>query len=464
MDETDLDYVVINTLREMYYHEPVIVNSRTSILSRAHQKPFTFTIPAIGMMAKPEMDQLMDEHYTRWHEDVFDWMKWVEVCPFYMGREGAHLVPRTPQFKEGRIRVVTSNRRKPTFRWYWYNERGTLQPQWDRNMQWIIGRNHPESDGTIRSPLVALLREYRSGVKALVAQDVVVTRRQQPVHLVEHRTPATNKPQDDHLNNMSADFGMRAVGATRARRDSARVAEEHQRQSNALTALRNQNSALNKSNMVRRVLQTDSDAQLADEADAGFVAHLYALPRDHVYREAGRPDIVVDYDKFKRRFDVQAAAIMDFALELITPTGGTGRSQNVRGAERFELDRVHALIRFFISITRQALLRAYKPQFDTLARNNTDFFPELDVVIEVGVVSSVKDDTLIMMREQGIISHRTMGELMLQNHHIPLKYLELSAPTTTRKAPKRVRDSSEKDDDNDGNINKRTNDDDDDDN
>lgn len=422
-----LDQPTLDVIYDMYYHDPVLVNARLSVLATVLHQPFTFSIPALRLNSSKDMEQVIERHYMPWAREAFGWFKIAGVIPYWIDQVGPHPVPRSPEFKHGIIKRVWKPRAPPQFKWFWVND----QMGEDKRVKFIIGSHYPDVDGAIRTPLVSLVRLYRSGVRILEAQDVAVTQCARPVHLMERRPGhQTGHATNDHLSQMTADFGARAVGLSRARRDEARVYEERQKQQSVTNALRAQEARQRNVGVgtLRKVLPTDTDHMLRSESDTGFGTRLFALPEDHVYREGSRPTMAIHYHDFQRNFNVLAAALMDFPMELLQPTSGTARTQSYRGAERFENDRIRELTNFFRTIFQTVVVDAYRPQFEKAMRNTT-LEPTLDVEIHMSVSSNIDDEVLRRLHfEDGLLSQESMGKYLLRNHNIPLHEMELQPP------------------------------------
>jgi hypothetical protein len=149
---------------------------------------------------------------------------------------------------------------------------------------------------------------------------------------------------------------------------------------------------------------------------------------------------VADYNKAEHQFNVMAAAVMDFALELLTPTGAA-RSQNVAGATQFENERIRQETSDLESILQMVLVLAYRDRFNKIfndvkqwrmqkyggdASRMAELYPEAEVVVDLSGTTSTPDDEMRALWMDGIISKQTYAEHALRSKNIPLQFMQLS--------------------------------------
>lgn len=430
-EESSLDTDAIRDIQDMMRSCPAIALARKSFLAKTIGEPFTFSIPAIGLVSNKDMDRLIQAYWMPWLRQVYDWTQMLGIVPYYFvklkGTE--HHVPVIPEMDLGYITVTVNNNHELEYKWYWSHGTHTEQAT---NMLWIITEGKPTRSGALRSPLASLLPTYSSLMKLKRAQDIAVTQRARPVHIMEH-VNNSNKNKDDDLTHLVADFGAKAAGISKARREAS-----IQQNIRVKTAeLYKQLQAVHNANTMRSTLQpttwTETPADTLEEMDAGFGNRVVVMREDFKYAQSTKPDVVVDYYKAEMQFNTMAAAVMGFAMERLTPVGNA-RSQNSEGAADFENDRIREQSTFFQSVLRSALVIAYRNQFKQVmddARswrisklggdpNQVAFlFPELDVQIDMSSASVTTYDELKQMHMDGLITKETMGMHLFKNKNLP---------------------------------------------
>ena len=402
------------------------MSARSAILSRTLTNPFSFSIPRLGLVSDENMQRIIERHYMPWFHQAFDWWKLYDVVPFFFDHRGGIPIPRTPERKAGRIRrvVVRGGSGEPKFRWYWSG-----QNTYERRMQWFVGQQYPDAEGKIRTQLASLIPLYRLCKRSLEMTSIVVAQRARPSHVLERR-PAPSHMLNDHLAHLTADFGAQVVGMTQFRQEEARMREETRKQTQLLSAMAKQQTRQRLGfGQLKPVLGSDTDDMVQNEQDSGLATRMFALPEDAVYREVARPDLVVSYTDLKQRFDAQAAAVMDFPLDMLIPSlfSGVGKAAAVQESEMFLNDRVRHLTAFFRALAHQAITAAYKPYFDKLMKDK-DMHPVMDVEIVMNASDIVPDEVYRKLYADGLMTQETMGRYLFQNHSLPLEDMVVVEP------------------------------------
>lgn len=440
-NEVTLDSREICDIFEMYYGEPIFSISRKAFLSKVLPEPFTFEIPKLGLVNNKEVEIIIKGYWMPWLRKEFDWEKTLDLVPYMLiPLEGNldHLVPFIPDPTTGYITVYMTDKTPPKvrYRWYWNNNKA--QAQEEKKMMWIIGDNAPDASGKIRSPLASLLNIYRSMLKLRKAQDIASTQAARPVHIIE-RNPSLKTATDDGLIRHVADFD-RAAGIGQARRERMQQAQMRVKQAELYRNFNKIEESNRQKSTIQQTLWTDTPAEMLEEMDAGFSNRVVTMEEHCKYTTAARPQLVADYNKAELQFNTMAAAVVDFALELLTPTG-TARSQNIAGAQQYENERIREQSSRFSSILRPAIILAYKKQLQSIMDRENNWrlsrfqgntanvdllYPELDVVINLSNTSVTTDDDMIKYWQHGFISQETAASHILKNKNIPLELMSLT--------------------------------------
>jgi hypothetical protein len=430
-EEKPLDEDTIRDLLDMYHSVPVIKVARKSFLSMTLGEPFTFSIPAIGLESNKDMEKIISAFWMPWLRTVYDWVKLFGICPYYFKKtkgEKPHMIPVVPDIQLGYITVVVNTAHELEYKWYWSHGTHTEQ---ETKMLWVITEDHPSCSGQLNSPLVSLLANYRSLKKLQKSQDIACTQAARPVHLMEY-TPNARTANNDELTHLVADFG-KAAGITKARRDQMRNQEIRVKTAELYKQLQETHNANTVNSTVSQTLWTDTSAQVLEEMDNGFASRVVALRPDFHYKAAQAPVLVADFYAAESQFNLMAAAIMDFSMELLQPAGQS-RSQNVEGAQQFENNRIQETTSFFRAILQPALVIAYRDQFSETMEmahnwrlsklkgdpnNAAVLFPELDVVVDLSGSTVNGYDDMRAMWYDGIMTQKDFAETVYKQRNMP---------------------------------------------
>jgi len=418
-EEQALDSCAISDILHMYRNMPAIKVARESFLSMTLCGPFSFSIPKMGLSSNGDMQQIIARYWMPFLRAVFDWVKLIGICPYYfkkLNTQSIHQVPVVPDIELGNIIVIVNDKHEIDYKWYWNHGK---QQQEEKSMLWIRTDHSPTRDGTIRSACASLLPMYRTILILQKSLEICATQNAKPTHVLEYN-PTAETAKNEHLTTLVSGFGERAAGMSKARQEMARAHEIRVR----TAELFKQVSAVQTANInagiatTQQLMWTDSSLEQVERADPGFATRTIPLQPDFHYVQAARAQIVADLDKHLSSFNMIAAAVMDFALELIQPTG-SARTQNVKGSERFENERIKEALNFFSFVARTALIIAYRKQFEQgMSQARTwvvnkkggdairiaDMYPELDVEVDMSCTPMVQYSDLREMWADGIMS------------------------------------------------------------
>lgn len=440
-NEVELDKEAIKDLMHMYRNVSSIKIAREAFLSMALCGPFTFHIPALGLVSNHDMSRVIERHWMPWQRKVYDWIKILGICPYYFKKlKGQHLhqVPVVPDMELGYITVSVTDDHELKYHWYW---RHGYHHEEDKAILWVITDHAPCADGIIKSTLASLLPQYRTLLVLQKSLEIASAQSAELTHVLEyHPDKATAK--SDNLTQMVANFGATAAGQSKARQDMARNNDIRVKTSELLRQVHNVQAAniSNGYSLQKRVLWTDTAEDALERMDTGFANRVIPLRPDFKYISPAKPSVVADLDKHLTSFNTAAAAVMDFAMELIHPTG-SARTQNVKGSERYENERIKEMLGFFTSITQTALIIAYRRHFEEgfdaakQWRVNkhggdhnaiADLMPELDVFVDMSCTPMMTYMDLKEMWMDGIMSKETFAHHAFHMRSLPEDQIKLS--------------------------------------
>lgn len=418
-EEVALDTDVLADLVRMYYGMPSIQIACESFLAMVLCGPFTFRIPKLGISSNGDFAKLANRFWLPWQRKMFDYIHILGLVPYYIEKlpHSDDYVPVIPDLELGVISIVVTKKHKIEYKWRW--QHGFEQGE-EKKMLWIQGDHPPTRDGRIRSPLAALLSQYRTLLVLQRSLEISAQQCAEPTHMVEYH-PSQATAKNDDLTQLVATFGEKASGQSKARQEAARAQEIRVRTAELIK----QTHALQQANFIngggvqsKQLLWTDLPHDVAERMDNGLTTRMFPLRPDFKYVAPQKPTVVADYLQHLADFDRKAAALMNFSLELIQPTG-SARTQNIQGSERFENEHIKRWLNFFTTKTQEALINCYRKQFEkTFADAKrwrienrahgdpaiiADMYPELDVEVNMLCTPFVQYEELKEMWMDGIM-------------------------------------------------------------
>jgi len=441
-EEAPLDPDAVSDIFEMFHGTPAIKVARDAFLSMVICAPFTFEIKRMALRSNAAMTMVIERYWMPWQRALYDWTKMLGVCPYYIKMAGEHPVPVVPQWGAGRITVHETAAHEIQYRWYWNGKE-----KHDTRMLWEPTDWAPTLGGCVISGVASLLSQYRTIRILQQSLESAATQNAHLTHVLEYH-PSGATAANDNLTQLVAQFGERASGQSKARQEQAR---EHQIRMRTMELMK-QTQASNSANPFsrKRFLMTEADGEAEDRADAGFANRVIPLRPDFRYVAPARASVVAELDRHRKEFDTMAAAVMDFALELIQPTGSS-RTQNVKGSERFENERIKQALAFFTGATKRALIVAYHKQFDRAFKEATEWqiasrrggdpyaivqmYPELDVEVFMSCTPIMKFDTLAQVYGHGLMGQQKFAEHAFHMFSLPLDDIELHEPPMLAESP-----------------------------
>lgn len=467
-DEVGMDEASTRDILHMFRHEPSISSARESYLATTLCAPFTFRIPKMGVMSKKDMEGIIERHWMPFLRRVYDWTRMFGICPYFFERKGDfHQIPVVPDPELGYIRVrVNPKTHRLEYKWYWNH--GTQVHQ-EKKMLWVITDRAPTARGEYRSVMSSLLPRYRTILVLRRSLERAAVQNTSVPHLLEYHPSAATAKNDD-LTQMVANFGEKAAGLSKARQELARAKDIRVRTDELMHQIRQVHGGqlIAGAQRERTLMWTDTPEDVLERMDTGL-DRMVPLRPDFKYVAPARASVVAELERYQNAFDVDAAAAMGYAYELIRPTG-SARVQNVKGGERFVNERAKEGVAFFTSVAHAALIIAYEKP---LRAGFADFYdwqvnrrggdqnevaelhPEIDVEVYMSCTPMIDYEELRQMwREDGIISKVDFAKHAFDMKAMPIDQIRVEMypdmvpreevmATTTKKATKSTKSKEE---------------------
>lgn len=394
-------------------------------------EPFSYSIPKLGLKSSDDVKMHLAQF---WMPELFKLMRWVRlfgICPICWKQVGDNLVPMVPDFCQGLPWVKEDEKtHEKRFYWFWNNTETTKMREPERNILWVRTRHEPDADGKIRSPARTLLDEFRTLRHMRRAHDRVIQRRAFPLHLLQHE-PRSITAQNDNLSHYNAPFGN-VAGVAQARRDQKRAEQTNTTLQNVFRRMMWQKEKFQGDSMP--LFYTDMPDEMVWQMKSGFPEHCIPITEGYKYVQPAKEEAIGDYFKAEESFNKKAAAVFDFAPELIFPSGSS-HTQSFQGAQQFQMDRTKQLVSFLLPVIRNMLIYAYREGiaefFDAANKQLGDgsdevmemnlLYPELDIEVTLTSKTLVDPDEVRGYVYDGIVDKQDYQDYVYSVKNLPME-------------------------------------------
>lgn len=431
-------------LMQMIKDMPVFHFGPASYEATVLGEPFSVSIKKLGLFNDEASRQHIAEHWMPQLQKIMIWIDMIGICPVMFESMGNLRVIRVPDMSQGIPYVrENANHRKEYF-WFWNNNfddpNGSLvNQQPEKDVVWVTSMHDPDIYGNLRSPAIRLLSLYRSLRTAREVQDSVIQDEANPVQVLEHH-PKNLQAQAQGIVDYRAAYG-----------DAAAVVEERRR------AARDQMIDDEVESMQMRMLWNKAKfgakklplfwTSVPDQFLEGnsFVNNCFPLTSDFVLKEAARPKLVVDYQSMHDAFNREAALVLGFSLEMVSPKGGSHK-QSFQGAQKFLVDRVRQMTTFLTPVVRNLFLEAYKKDINAFFeqenanrrrryyskdyKNAADvmfLYPHVDIEVNLSTSTVAHTADVRQLWLDTVVSKEYYAEHACKNMNIPTSNIELSS-------------------------------------
>lgn len=415
----------------MFRSVPMIQIALKQFMAMTLAKPFKFSIPRLSLESNEDMEKLVTTFWMPWLRECHVYAKIYGVVPYWIEKKkNAHPIPRCPPLGSGQIKInFDIKTRSIVYEFYWKSFgtfKGSTEP--DKKMLWFITEDKPLPDGSFMSPLSTLLGMFRDLLILEEALNIYGRNAPRPVHILEF------DPRGEGRAGMDTNFKLFAPQFQAAAGIAEKQLEQLKNQE-IMNKIRDTYEQLHQIQMenektTQRVTWSENPLKSLEEMNAGFPNRTVILRPNWKYVKASEPKAPTsEYFKMLEEFDIQCAAIMDFTVELLKPSG-SARSQNLESARKFENDRVNEKTALFTIWAQTALSLAYYDEFDEPMRKHRDkgMHPELDVKVDMSVTTANSYDTYKQMCHDGIIDQKTFAMEALKNANMPMEFMKLHDP------------------------------------
>lgn len=449
----ELDPAQMRDVNTIYASHPVLRAGRDAFVNMILKCPPTISLQSMPHVISDELRLLMEHKWVRWAQNVYDWLKLIGVCPYYLERlpQTIHRYPVVPVWGSGTIRTHLDKRGHQQFTWYDRNVVGMNEPR--KNMLWWHESDHalPMLNGTLRSNVATLLSDWR--LRNVLSEAVAVAQYQaaRPQHIFEYSPPKANQVGDNMstLNSFGEDIAGLVMSQTEGlRKRKIRIRTDELRRAMAETFVANQHRARVDTGAYGA---TDKPEDAWERANAGFLDRSIRLPPDFSYKAAATPKVVGDPAFVSKRLDQQASNIIDFPLELVQ-SGGSQKAANLQGNLRYWNERIkywlshferaykHVLLQVYGQVIQEGLEAFHRFRTQKSFRQQLELDAKVALIVEMPCTPIVHYAALKELYTDGLLSKETLARHTFHMYGLPESDMELrEVDTPTGRGTKRPR-------------------------
>jgi hypothetical protein len=298
--------------------------------------PPNVTLKSLPGKLTDELNMLLETKWRAWAEALYDGAKQFGIVPYYYETIAGtiHKYPVVPPFGTYHIVTYVDDKGKQLFKFYNANRSLTPLATSDlerKDIKWWYESESclPTIFGTYRSPMVTLIRDVRTARILREALEIGAFQAVRPMHVVEHHPPKSGSG-DDELTSL--EFGEKIAGMVSQQGEQLHSQKMRVKTAELVSAIQRTHE-LNTAPGTR-YSNTESNREVFERENRGFLTRLIPLPADRSYKSASSPALLGDLDEVEKRIDAAISGIMDFPRELLQPQSSV-RGTNVQGNLRF---------------------------------------------------------------------------------------------------------------------------------
>lgn len=426
--EVPLNQKQVEDINDMFNETVYGYASHAAFVNMALSCPPEVYLKTLQWEQSEDLGFLLRTYYWPFLKQLHLEFKKIGICPWYAEKVAGtlHHIPRIPPYKSGYITTYLTDKHKQGFRWYWNNESDP-----DPAVYFEKSAYPPGLDGTIRSPLSGLLKDWQTARVTRVSKEIVTHQQAHQQHIFEFH-PAKQNGGDDNLANLEA-FGDTIAGTIMSQQEglyNSKMSIRKDELNYSLYSATMANQSTRQKHGMHIYSNTDDPKSQWERENANLLERAMKLPPDFVYKSVPSPNVTAELDYLLNRIDKSICLAMDFPIQLIETVSGTKTSASVQGNIRFVNERIKDWNGIFITVTHRILLILYghvlQEGFRKLSSQSSEnparllsLFAdsELEVYLPCTPLASVDD--LIMLQEKEFMDKKVVAEHMFNALGLP---------------------------------------------
>lgn len=390
----------------IYFQLPVIHLAQNAFNGFTMQSDPIVELISLQQVNSQTLTYLINEYYKPYLMEQRKWYKVIGVHPFYFEkiRGTDDYIPRTPSVGSGYIAIKCGRNNVLTYQWVWNDTGGGA----DTKVYFNVGPNAPLCDGTLVSPIMSLLKDWKTTCIVRDANELVSYQQSHQQFIFEHHPPR-NVVGDDNLTTLE-EFGD-TVAQTVIRQQETMTNFKFKVKTDALYDAVNdvaaRNYGMKKKYGKSSFINSEGLSDTWERQNASLVERGIPLKTDFYFKSVPQPHVTADFKFLCHRLDYMAAFVMDFPLQLIESS--SGGSNKGLGNFKANIEFLHGRIKDWCRIYEESIKRVIIMVYGTdignlLKRMNAELSLEISVHIPVQPKATL-EELQLLHTEKVIDSH-----------------------------------------------------------
>jgi hypothetical protein len=391
-----------------------------------------------------EFQEILEKYYVDWELNIYKYDKTVGIAPWYFVPikvgENTHMVPVVPDPQSGYITVYPDSNGVLSYYYYWNNDPKSnafvtsIEP--DKRFFFEVRRNGPSLDGSLNSPLITVLSDWRTLKIFREAHEMAAFQQARLQHIFElHQNNTVNV--HEAITQLES-FGDQIAGGINTALEEKLMAQRADvKTADLYTALAESwayNRGVRRANGVtNQYIRSEGMGQKWLLENSNIVEHGVALRPNVTHKVAQAPQVHAQFLELRERFEESVASLMDVPKTLYDPKSDRSSSNN-QVALRLVQERIEDWAIYLARCVKKAIIISYghllqaelnrfrKP---TKPGRLIELLVQNELSVEIPSATFDSPDDIYKMIQAGMLKKEAGAKRVAYIHGIPEKDIEI---------------------------------------
>ncbi len=411
------------------------------LLSMTMCHPFTVLIDDMPHILKQDMKILAKTDWTRSMMQILLWRFCVGIVPYFIVKvdKTAHAVPHIPSHMDGDIDVVKDEGGRKQFQWRWTNWNSSKKRA-PPEIHWLYTGDEPDVDGTIVSPAMAALEDWRLLCVAREDAEYASYHASHPHSVYEDKPPVSGRDENKYEDVRFDLYGDDAINRLIASEDRQHEHEiQYARRDDVLNNLA-AGGFMSEAQMKMMgvggqlpVLQSDDSGR--DFNRRRFIHNSVILPKDRHFAGQFKHEAILNIAELDQALTIKAGELIGIPTEM-TQSTSKQHLANKGGIQMAATETLKATIQWmndaltiiYTQIYGETILNGwdkfysdgtynlYPPRHfrstDGALRHELHVASKVSITVELQCDPVLEIATIYELHEKGFIDKDTAAELL----------------------------------------------------
>jgi hypothetical protein len=428
----------INDVFNMMNKHTGFVSQITKLLSMTMCHPFVVFINTMPLELQTELQNYVKTDWTRSMKQILLWRFGAGIVPYFIVKinDTAHGIPHIPSHLDGDIKIVKDKKNRKKFKWVWNNCVSKPNP----DIYWLYTGDEPDVDGSIRSPAMAALEDWRMLCIAREDAGYASFHASHPYAMYEDKPPVSGRDENKYEDVRFDMYGSDEINKLLACEDAQREHEiQYHRKNDVLKALYEtgimSREQLEKYGGGSQVSVLNSDTTSRDIDRKLFSNHSIVLPKDRHFAGQLKPEILLNVQELDQTLTVKAGELIGIPTEL-TQSTSKAHTANKGGIQMISTETLKATIQWMNDALTNIYTKVYGKTIingwdkfydngnynlyppskfkstDSEIKNDMEIASKVEITVELQCDPVLELDTILLFHEKGFITKDHAVELL----------------------------------------------------